>query len=144
MHSIFLEQGLYLFVIFQTLAFEFIHGGILHLASNVIFLILIGLPLERQKGGKWMLIFFLCMHMALAIALSFGSVPTVGISGFAMAILSYYMLQLRSFGNDEWKSVLVLLVINIAIGLDPGISLWGHLWGAVFGGVYYGVEKNLR
>lgn len=45
-----------------------------------------------------------------------------------MAVLSYYTMMLWSVKNEQYKSGLVLIAINIFIGLDPAISLGGHLW----------------
>ena len=94
MHRYFWEQGAYVLTGLQVLLFEFLHGGVLHLLSNSLFLVVIGIPLEHRKGSRWMLSFFLVVHILLACVLGFQETPTVGMSGFAMAILAYCMLEL--------------------------------------------------
>jgi hypothetical protein len=84
------------------------------------------------------MIFFILNTFFVGIALLFlSNGNTIGISGFAMAILSYIFLELRSRNNPEYKSAGVFLIINILMGLGGNISLVGHLSGAIFGIVFY-------
>jgi hypothetical protein len=48
---------------------------------------------------------------------------TIGISGFAMAVLSYVFIDLYTKNNPEYTSAGVFLLINIAIGFTGNISL---------------------
>lgn len=75
--------------------------------------------------------------------LVFSGGNTIGISGFAMAILAYMFLELRSRNNPEWRSAGVFLFINIAIGFTGNISLVGHLSGAIFGMIFFYLRNHL-
>ncbi|MDA9128898.1 hypothetical protein N9J72_00280 [Candidatus Gracilibacteria bacterium] len=54
-----------------------------------------------------------------------------------MAIITYYTLYLWSKGDPEYSGGLTAIVINIAIGLSPGISFLGHFGGMVFGAIFW-------
>lgn len=74
----------------------------------------------------------------------FANGNTIGISGFAMAILSYVFLELRSTNNPEYRSAGVFLFINIAIGFTGNISLVGHLSGAIFGMLFFYLRNHMK
>ena len=57
---------------------------------------------------------------------------TIGISGFAMALLSYLWIDLYTTRHPMMTQTLIMLIINIVIGIAPGISLVGHLSGALW------------
>jgi len=138
MNRFFVEQGLYVILIIQFLLYQFLHGGILHMLFNSFFLYLFGNQVESLIGRNKFIIFFILNTLFVGIALLFfARGNTIGISGFAMAILAYIFLELRSRNNPEYKSAGIFLVINILIGLGGNISLVGHLSGAIFGIIFY-------
>ncbi|HEU4702714.1 MAG TPA: rhomboid family intramembrane serine protease [Conexibacter sp.] len=74
----------------------FLHGGILHLAGNMLFLWIFGTNVEDAMSRPRYVLFYLlgglCAH-ALQIALDPGSpVPTVGASGAIAAVLGGYIV----------------------------------------------------
>ncbi|MFA6090676.1 MAG: rhomboid family intramembrane serine protease [Candidatus Gracilibacteria bacterium] len=138
MNSYFINDGFSIVLIIQFLLYQFLHGGILHLLFNSFFLYLFGNQVESLIGRNRFMIFFILNTFFVGIALLFlSNGNTIGISGFAMAILSYIFLELRSRNNPEYKSAGVFLIINILMGLGGNISLVGHLSGAIFGIVFY-------
>lgn len=145
MNSFFLVQGLYIQVIVQFLLYQFLHGGILHLLSNSFFLYLFGNQVEGLIGrGRFMLFFaFNTLFVGISLLL-FANGNTIGISGFAMAVLAYIFLELRSRNNPEYRSAGIFLLINIAIGFTGNISLVGHLSGAIFGMIFYYLRNEVR
>ncbi|MDD3302791.1 MAG: rhomboid family intramembrane serine protease, partial [Candidatus Gracilibacteria bacterium] len=62
---------------------------------------------------------------------------TIGISGFCMALLTYFTLELFTKGSSEYKGGVTAIVLNIIIGFDPSISLVGHLFGCIAGFVFF-------
>ncbi len=52
-------------------------------------------------------------------------------SWFALALLSYYGLELFTQKNNEYKWALFAIFLNIIIWLTPWISLLGHLFWAI-------------
>ena len=70
--------------------------------------------------------------------------PTVGISGFTMAILAYMALELQRVKHPHASAAFVLLVLNIGVGLSERISLLGHASGAICGLVFWGSIYLLR
>ena len=143
MHPLFLHQWAYGFVALQFWAYQFLHGGIFHFFSNAIFLFLFG-NLVENRMGKWRyFLFFLINTVFVGCALLFlTNGITIGISWFAMAILAYYMLELKKIGHPEYRSALMMLVINILIGFSSGVSLVWHLFGAIFGGIFWFIDSR--
>ena len=146
MNPFFIIQGLYGELVIQFLLYQFLHGGVLHLLFNGFFLYYFGNQVEELIGRNRFIVFFILNTLFVGIALLFfASGNTIGISGFAMAILAYIFMELRSRNNPEYRSAGVFLFINIAIGFTGNISLVGHLSGAIFGIVfYYAVKRFFR
>lgn len=145
MNSFFLMQGLYIQVAIQFLLYQFLHGGIFHLLMNSFFLYLFGNQVEGLIGRSRFILFFLFNTVFVGISLLFfAKGNTIGISGFAMAILAYIFLELRSRNNPEYRSAGVFLFINIAIGFTGNISLIGHVSGAIFGMIFYYLRNEAR
>jgi hypothetical protein len=89
-------------------------------------------------GRNRFIVFFILNSIFVGIALLlFARGNTIGISGFAMAVLAYIFLDLRSKRNPEYKSAGIFLLINIGIGFTGNISLTGHLSGAIFGILFF-------
>ncbi len=143
MNSYFLDQGNYVLYSVQFFTSMFLHGSVFHLLANSIFVYLFWSQVEVILGRKKYIFFFvfsaLCIWAALSI-LSDGN--TIGMSGFAMALLSYYTLYLKSKNHPDYKGWITALVLNIGIGLMPWISLVGHLFGAIVWVVFYFLDRD--
>ncbi|MDD4151300.1 MAG: rhomboid family intramembrane serine protease [Candidatus Gracilibacteria bacterium] len=143
MNNYFLNNGNYTAFLVQIFTYSFLHGSIFHLLSNSIFLYIFGNPIEEIIGKRKFIIFFVLATIFNAGALTiFSSGNTIGISGFAMAILTYYTLILKSKNNPEYKGGLVAIILNILIGFDASISFIGHRAGAIFGYIFYNFTKK--
>ena len=138
MNSYYLENRDFFGVLLQFIFYSLLHGGVAHLLMNCLFIYYFGNQVEFIIGTKEYLLFFIWNTIFVGIGLLLlASGNTIGISGFAIAVLSYYTLHLRSIGNPEYTGGITAIVINIALGFVPGISLWGHLLWAVFGVIFY-------
>lgn len=118
----------------QIAGFQFIHGGVLHLIMNSLFLYQAGPEVESRMSKMDFISFFLFSTVFVGVSLFFFSEGvTIGMSGFCMALLSYLWITLYQLRSPLAWQILFLLVINILVGLDGGVSFVGHLSGAIFG-----------
>ncbi|MBX7057344.1 MAG: rhomboid family intramembrane serine protease [Leptospirales bacterium] len=139
----------------QPLTSIFLHGGLLHLAFNMIGVWSIGSVLERGIGTARFLglYFFSGILGSLAVAFfqpmlsgSLPEVPTVGASGAllgllgAIAILHPNSMMLVFFFPVRARTAALLiglLSVGFAFsGMLPGISHLGHLGGLIGGAIY--------
>lgn len=128
----------------QFVLYQFLHGGIFHLVANGLFLYIFGNQVELLIGRTKYIVFFAINTVFVgASLLLLSSGNTIGISGFAMAVLAYVFMELKSRNDPEWRGAGLFLFINIAIGLTGNISLVGHLAGAVCGVGFYLANKGL-
>lgn len=140
----------------------FLHGGIMHLAGNMLFLWVFGDNLEDQMGHVWFLLFYLAGGLAAAFAQvaadPASTVPMVGASGAIAGVMGGYLLLFPKARID----ILIILVIFIRIipvpawivlsawfglqilhgAIDPsaggGVAYWAHAGGFVAGLVLTG------
>lgn len=122
----------------------FLHGSILHIGFNMYALVIIGLPLERRFGH----LRFLLLYLAGAFAgnvFSFllSANPSYGASTAIFGLLGaegvFVYRHRKLFGQQAraaLQNVIQVAVINLLIGLSPGIDNWGHL-GGLFGGLLF-------
>lgn len=145
MNTYFLSLWDYYGVFLQFLLYSFLHGWILHFVFNAIFILYFWNQVEYILWWKTYLLFFLWNTLFIGILLLYlTSGNTVWMSGFGLAVLTYYTLHLRSINNPEYTGGITAIVINIAIGFTPGISLLGHLLGAIFGVIFFYGNQVLK
>ncbi len=146
MSGYYLSMGNYISLIVQISLFQFLHGGILHLLANSYFLYTAGPELEARMSRDRYTWFFVSSTLFVAVALLIFAPQslTIGISGFAMALLSYLWIDLYTTRHPMASQILMMLAINIGIWLVPGISLVGHLAGAIWGLVWWGMARSWK
>ncbi|NRH20758.1 rhomboid family intramembrane serine protease [Candidatus Gracilibacteria bacterium] len=142
----YLESGDYISLLVQVLLFQFLHGGWFHLFLNSYFLYSAGPTLEARMSPDRYTWFFITSTIFVAVSLLIFAPYslTVGISGFCMAILLYLWIDLYTTHHPAASQILVMLIINIGIGLVPGISLVGHMAGAIWGLIWWQIFRNWR
>lgn len=145
-HRISLVGDGMIWLVGQLFLYQFLHGSILHLLLNAYFLYQAGPEVESRMSRSRFQLFFLANTFFVAIALWFLAPQsiTIGISGFCMALLSYLWIDLHTTRHPLANQILIMLVINIALGLTGNISFVGHFFGAVFGVVWWYGGRNLR
>ncbi len=120
----------------------FIHADFIHIAFNLYALYGLGILVERFFGPTRSLgIYFLSLLGANVFVTLFSpwTIPTVGASGAIMGVLGAalcYFWRYRNMlsrGKHYLSELIKMAAINIAIGLLPGISLWGHAGGLLTG-----------
>jgi membrane associated rhomboid family serine protease len=82
--------------VYSILTSMFLHGGLLHILSNMVFLAIFGPNVEDQLGRRTFIVFYLAggLIAALVYAVVFPGmdVPLVGASGAIAAVLGGYVL----------------------------------------------------
>jgi membrane associated rhomboid family serine protease len=125
----------------------FLHGGLLHLGGNMLFLWIFGDNLEEEMGHLRYLLFYLAGGIGAGIAQVMSEptseVPMVGASGAIAAVMGGYLLMFPRARVD----VLVILIIIFRIIPVPAwlmLGLWfglqvfsGTTTAAAMGGVAY-------
>lgn len=78
------------------LSYQFLHGGFMHLAGNVIYLFIFGDNVEFRLGRLRFLLVYLCSGVAAAVFFALFSggsqVPLIGASGAISGVLGCYFL----------------------------------------------------
>lgn len=135
----------------------FLHGGVMHLLGNMLFLWIYGDNLEEDLGHVGFLIFYLLsglgaglLHVAIA---PYSPVPLVGASGAIAGVMGGYLLMYPRAKVDVFFFFIVFfkiwpipawIVLGIwfamqlfgVAGSDPtggGVAYWAHISGFVVG-----------
>jgi membrane associated rhomboid family serine protease len=114
----------------------FMHGGFLHLLTNMLSLWIFGRLLEPALGrGKFLVLYLLAGLGGSVAYILFATTLTgaVGASGAIFGLFAAYFVVARSTGADA-RPILILLGVNVLIGfLVPGIAWQAHIGGALVG-----------
>ena len=143
-----------------TVTSRFIHGGVLHVAGNMLYLFIFGAAVEYRMGASRYLIFYLAAGIAAAFATVLiapaSSVPVIGASGAIAGVLgAYFILYPRGriltilpififVQFIEIPAVIYLLLwfaVQLYAGLEEGgragamggVAWWAHVGGFMFG-----------
>jgi membrane associated rhomboid family serine protease len=139
----------------------FLHGGLLHIASNMLYLFIFGDNVEDRLGHLRFLIFYFVCGLAAGIThvvVNAGSsTPSIGASGAIAGVLAAY---LRLFPSAEVRTLIfigpLILVPRIAAGFliifwfftqfvsgitslgaptdtSGGVAVWAHIGGFIAG-----------
>lgn len=134
----------------------FMHGGWLHLISNMLFMWVFGNNVEDSMGHVRFLVFYLLCGLVAAGAHVFlnpaSGMPTVGASGAISGVMGAYIVlyphvRVHVFFPPFWifslRAYVVLgywIVIQLLMGVGQlgdytsGIAVWAHI-GGFFAGV---------
>lgn len=136
------------------LSYGLMHGGLMHLAMNMISLAVVARELNRLIGAGRMAAIYVVSQIAAAAlfaAMEPQAGPMIGASGaifgIAAALVGYVAVigrrRRRPMGR-MWRSVALIVVLNVALTvLIPSIAWQAHLGGAV-AGLIMGVLLALR
>ena len=120
----------------------FLHADLMHIGLNLYAFYGLGQLAERFFGKKQLIAiygFSLLGASTLVTLFSPLNTPTVGASGAIMGVLGALVALFWTYreelagGRGFLNRLIQMALINIGIGLLPGISWWGHLGGFVFG-----------
>lgn len=118
----------------------FLHGGLLHIAVNSYSLYVIGPQAERAFGrARFLAIYLLSGIMGVIASFFFISEPSLGASGAlfgligAMVPLLYRNRHIYQNPQRSIMSLVQIVVLNLLIGLTPGIDNSAHIGGLIGG-----------
>ncbi|MEM8978644.1 MAG: rhomboid family intramembrane serine protease [Pseudomonadota bacterium] len=114
----------------------FLHGGLMHIAGNMLFLWIFGDNMEDAMGHVGFLIFYLVSGLvadaAHLISDPNSSIPTVGASGAIAGVMGGYLLLYPKARVD----ILLILVVYLRVIPVPAWIMLGLWFGLqIFGGV---------
>jgi membrane associated rhomboid family serine protease len=123
---------------YRLLTSAFLHVSILHIASNMLALIIIGPPLERVLGRwRFAAVYLLGALGGSALIYLSGSPiqPVVGASGAIFGLFAAALLMARRLGLDlQW--LIGVIVLNFVLTFSVAdISKLGHIGGFLTGGL---------
>jgi membrane associated rhomboid family serine protease len=119
----------------------FIHGGLLHLFVNMYSLQAIGPSAERLLGTPRVLAFYLIAGLGgVTLSLALTPHPSIGASGALfglLGVLGAFLLRHRPIlgasAEVSLRRIGMVALLNLGLGLIPGIDNWGHVGGLVTG-----------
>jgi membrane associated rhomboid family serine protease len=115
----------------------FLHGSVIHLGLNMLFLWWIGAPVEQALGrARYALVYLVggLSGSTGALLLTNPEAVTVGASGALFGILGAAFVFERQRNFVLGGSALTIIVLNLAFTFAvPGISIGGHLGGLAGG-----------
>ncbi|HVR81345.1 MAG TPA: rhomboid family intramembrane serine protease [Luteimonas sp.] len=143
------------FLPWQLLTYGFLHGSFMHVAFNMLALVMFGAPLEYTWGNKRFFTYYmvcvagagLCQLAVASWAVHQGgdAYPTIGASGGVFGLLLAYgmlfpnqrvMLLIPPIPMKARTLVIVYGAIELvlgATGFQPGVAHFAHLGGMLFG-----------
>ncbi|MDP2425682.1 MAG: rhomboid family intramembrane serine protease [Candidatus Izemoplasmatales bacterium] len=122
---------------YRVVSTMFFHTDLLHIASNMLVLYILGTALERTLGPwRYALLYFIS-GIGSSLAVTFLTNPltyTIGASGAIYGVMGalLYITFVRPtwFSFQSVKTIRTLMIINIIITfIFPNISIVGHLGG---------------
>ncbi len=135
----------------------FLHGGILHIAGNMLYLWIFGNNVEDAMGHVRFLLFYLVCGIAAALMLAYvdpaSRIPMVGASGAISGVLAAYVLlfprarvtvivplgiifypfTVSAFWVVGFWFVLQLFSAAVSHPDQPGVAWWAHVGGFTAG-----------
>lgn len=143
MNNFFLNSGEYYYYFLQFFTYQFIHWGFFHFLFNSVFLYYFWNLVEIIIWRKKYIYFFLFNTFFVWLGIIyFSSWNTVWISGFCLALLTYYTLELKSKKHPDWTGWVTAIILNLLMWLSPWISLVGHLFWIIAWIIFYFINKE--
>ena len=131
----------------------FIHIGLWHFFVNMYSLYVLGPAVERFFGSARMLAFYMISGIGgVALSSLLSNNPSAGASGaiFGLlgALVAFLFRHRKVFGRQgmqQFRHLLLVALLNLFLGLMPGIDNWGHMGGLISGAlVTYFLGPNLE
>lgn len=119
----------------------FLHANLLHIGVNMYSLWAIGPAVERFFGqARFLTVYLLSGISGVLLSLVMSPNPSVGASGAIFGLLgalaTFLYLHRATFGQlgrAQLRQLVFVALINLGLGLTPGIDNWGHVGGLVAG-----------
>ena len=123
----------------------FLHGNVLHLAPNVLFLLIFGKDVEAGLGHGRYLSFYLAVgvgaNLVYLLFSPFSTVPLIGASGAIAGVMAAYFslvpgVRLTNLFIIVWvllQFVYALFASIFSVVGQTGMAWWAHVGGFVIG-----------
>jgi rhomboid protease GluP len=136
----------------------FLHAGLFHIFVNMYSLYALGPAVERFFEARRMLALYLLSGIGgVVLSLVFSPQPSVGASGAIFGLLgalaAFFYLHRAAFGRFgmvQLRQLIFVAMLNLMLGLSPGIDNWGHVGGLITGalltlllGPHYAQDLNV-
>jgi membrane associated rhomboid family serine protease len=136
------------------ITYMFLHGNIMHLLGNMVFLWVFGDNVEDAMGHVRFLAFYLICGIFAGVThtliSSASNVPMIGASGAVSGVIAAYLMlhpnvrvwvlalyriPLRFSAGFVLLVWIALQFVSIMTDKDSGVAVWAHIGGLVAGGV---------
>lgn len=111
----------------SILTSQFLHGSLLHLGGNMLYLWIFGNNVEDAMGPARFVVFYLLCGAAAALIQSFtapdSTIPMIGASGAIAGILGAYIL-LHPHANVRMLLVILLFIRIVSVPAVLVLGLW--------------------
>jgi len=126
-----LDYGYY----YQLFTSMFIHASIIHLGSNLLFLLIFGLRAEEMFSlPEYLSIYFIGGLTGNLLTLLYGvHYLSVGASGAIFALLGACIIYDRKSTQQSIISALAFAFIIFIINIGANVNMLAHLGGLIFG-----------
>lgn len=152
------QLAIFKFHIWQFFTYMFLHGGVMHIFFNMLFLWMFGCEVERTLGSKEFLkLYFICGVGAGILHLIFSFNSTVmGASGaiygvmvaFAVlfperviTLLLFFVLPVQL--KAKYLVMIFVGISLLSLGSNDGVAHFAHLGGAAIGFLYLKLDWRL-
>src|SRR4030067_3371188 len=121
---------------YQLLTSMFVHASIVHIAGNMIFLLVFGLRGEEMFSlPEYLTIYFLGGLAGNLLSLLFldWTVPSVGASGAIFALFGATIIHTRRSVGQSVIGALIFAFFLLFLSAAPKVNNLAHIGGLVFG-----------
>jgi rhomboid protease GluP len=118
-----------------------LHVNLTHILFNMYALFILGPGLERQMGTwRFLFLYLVCGFAGNVASFVLTSATSVGASTAIFGLIgaqAIFLVQNRKILGKRANSLLIntiiVILVNLALGLMPGIDIWGHMGGLIAG-----------
>ncbi|UCG00926.1 MAG: rhomboid family intramembrane serine protease [Candidatus Heimdallarchaeota archaeon] len=127
--------------IYRLFSAIFIHANVVHLVSNILFLIIFGIRLEELKSSSFLIVgFIFCGFVGNVASLIWFllaiRMTSVGSSGAIFGLLGIVYFLVRGNTKRERRQALYILIIFFLITIGQDTNFISHLFG-LLGGIFF-------
>ncbi len=127
--------------LWRLITSTFLHGGVMHLVSNMVSLVFIGSLIEPVIGRRRFFFAYLITGILASLNSTLQHVATVsvGASGAIFGLYGVFLAQLlakvfpKDFRKQFFRMTLIFIVYNLAMGFSGNIDNAAHAGGLVSG-----------
>ncbi len=122
----------------------FLHGSLIHIGFNMYALSSLGPSLERFYGHwRFLLLYFVAGFTGNVLSFLLSPNPSLGASTAVFGLVAaeaVFIYRNKGLFGPRARSMLMnlglIIVVNLVLGLQPGIDNWGHMGGLAGGAVF--------